>query len=134
MMMNKIRGLIAKYHYSQILLFGLLAFGIFMKPVLFSMGEMHELEHDPKAAISHVDLGESHEVNPENPSQDDRANANVMHTLTHFAHNCDQPTCTEAGCIASLSAALSRTHIANPGDPPRKAARPETLFRPPISI
>lgn len=132
--MNIIRRFFAKHRFQQILLFGLLAFGILMKPVLFSMGEMHELQHDSIAAISHADLGASHAGNIQDSSQDDRKIANVLHTLTHFAHNCDQPTYTETVCFTSLDAALSRGHIAIPGDAPRKSGIPSTLFRPPISI
>jgi hypothetical protein len=132
--MNIIRRLIAKYRFLQILLLGLLAFGILIKPVLFSMGEMHELQHDPKAAISHVDLSAAHDENQQSPDHKDSIGSNMLHSLTHFAHNCDQPTCNEAGCFASLSAALSRAQIANLGDAPRKSAIHSTLFRPPISI
>lgn len=134
MRMSIIRRQFSKNRFPQILLLALLAFGILIKPVLFSMGEMHELQHDPKAAISHVDLDASHDGNAQDSGQDDRTNASALHTLTHFAHHCEQPTCTEAGCFASLDAALGRVHIPTPGESHRKSAIPATLFRPPISV
>jgi hypothetical protein len=134
MKMNIIRRLLARHRFPQIMLLGLLAFGILIKPVLFSMGEMHELQHDPNAAISHVDFAVFHEESTQNTDQGGQTNAHTLHALTNFAHNCDQPTCTEAGCFASLGAGLCRAHIATPADAPRKSAIPTTLFRPPISI
>lgn len=132
--MNIIRHLFAKHPFTQILLLGLLAFGVLIKPVLFSMGEMHEIQHDPMAAISHMDLGAEHDENNQSPDHKGSAGALALHTLIHFAHNCDQPTCTETAFFASFGAALSLTLLPTLADSPRKSAMPASLFRPPISI
>lgn len=132
--MDFIRQFFAKQSFPQILLLGMLVFGILIKPVLFSLGEMHEIQHDPIAAISHMDLGAEHDENEQSPDHKDSIGSNALHALTHFAHNCDQPTCTETGCFASLGAALSLTLLPTLADSPRKSAMPASLFRPPISI
>ena len=132
MRMNIIRRLLARHRFPQILLLGLMAVGILIKPILFTMGEMHELQDNPKAVISHVYISTSHEGDPQESGQDGRTNASALHALTNFAHNCDQPTCTEIGCFASLSAVLSRLSIPTLSDSWRESVRPSSLLRPPI--
>lgn len=132
--MNIIRRLLARHRFPQILLLGLMAVGILIKPILFSMGEMHELQHDPMAAISHTDLGAEHDESGQSPDHKGSAGTSILHALTHFAHNCDQPTSTETGYFSSLSTASSNAYLPALTDSPRKSAVPVTLFRPPISI
>lgn len=132
MRMNIIRRLLTRHRFPQILLLGLMAVGILIKPILFSMAEMHELQDNPNAAISHVDIGASHDGNAQDSGQDDRTNASALHALTNFAHNCDQPTCTETGYFTSLSTVLSRTNIPVLSYSLRKSVRPSSLLRPPI--
>lgn len=133
-MMYYIRGLIAKNRFTQIILFGMLALGIIMKPVLFSIGEIHELQHDPMAAYHHADLSTSHVEDNQNLNQNQKVTTKVLHILTHYAHSGDQPTLNENGSFANLDAALSRNHIPTLIDAPLKTGIPSTLFRPPISI
>jgi hypothetical protein len=132
--MHIIRRLISEHRIPQIFLLGLLIFGILIKPFLYSLGEMHEIQHNPMAAISHIDLSAEHDENAEGPDHKDSLGSNALHALTHFAHNCDQPTCAETGCFAGLGPVLSRTHLPTIADSPRKSATPASLFRPPISV
>lgn len=132
--MIAIRYFLAEHRIAQNVLLAMLLFGILAKPVLFSLGEMHEIQHDPMAAISHSDLGAEHDESEQSPDHKGSEGSKALHALTHFAHNCDQPTNAETGYFAGLSAALSRIHLPIMVDSPRKSAIPATLFRPPISV
>jgi hypothetical protein len=132
--MNIIRRLFAKYRFVQICLFGLLAFGMLIKPVLFNLSEMHALQHNSTNAISHLDLGRIHDGEKQSPNSKDLTTTNTLHTLIHFTQNCDQSTSIETPCLADVLTAQNRAHLPIFDNSPQKSILPPSVFRPPITV
>ena len=76
----------------RVLVLVLFAFGLVMQPVIASLGEMHELAHDPTGghalAHSHTDHSDGKQVEPGDTTESGQEPASTLHFLMHHAHCC----------------------------------------------
>ncbi len=122
----------------RVFVLGLLALGLVMKAVLASIGELHELAHDPTGTHALADHGDhASEVSQDHDSQDegrqDERGSNALHALIHFAHCCCQPSLTALSPI-DVAAAPPSGHALLMPEPQVKPHAPALApFRPPIA-
>ena len=122
----------------RVFLFALLALGMLLKPMLESMGEIHELAHDPVASQASANFGEdaadaSHAIGLQTGGDQREGAEDPLHALDHIAHCC---------CPSSLTSspiALATATPASTERPHLQASQvvPQALriapFRPPIT-
>lgn len=117
----------------RLLALGVLALALLMRPVLSSMGEIHELTHDPSGQHLDVDHGRGAGAHDAAKEGREGKSAGVLHAFLHFAHCCGQ---------ASFGPPEGPAAGLNPPPPPRIAevapvpaatAHWTTPFRPPIA-
>ena len=111
----------------------LFALGLVLQPVFASIGELHELAHDPSGthAVAHTDHSDSVGDELNATEESDPAPTSTLHFLMHHAHCCGQ----------SAMAVLQAVRVA-PGASSPALAEPQRLmqapslapFRPPISV
>jgi hypothetical protein len=114
----------------RLIAYAILALSLLLRPVLASLGEMHELAHDPSG--SHLDVGHF-PGSAAQPPADEGSDQSALHTLLHFAHCCGQ---LSAGAVS-----VAIDTLTPPADVRvlsfRLAAVPstrwQTPFRPPIA-
>lgn len=116
----------------RLFVLGLLALSLLLKPVLASMGELHELAHDPSGQHSHVDefAGDADGEASGKGGNDDELG--TLHMLLHFAHCCGHSPAATLPAIPTVTglpvgnshAPLSVDRLAS--------ALSRSLFRPPI--
>lgn len=122
----------------RVFVLGLLALGLVMKPVLASLGELHELAHDPTGIHALADHGDhasevsQDEITYDESRQDERG-SDALHALIHFAHCCGQSSLTALPAIAAIAA----PPVADALLMPEPQILPQALvlapFRPPIA-
>ena len=120
----------------RVFVLALFVLGLILQPVLASLGELHELAHDPSGLHSHS-VQSDHSAMPSTlSSQGPQAAARTatLHVLLHFAHCCAQSSVvmtTGLAFVAGVPAASQpieqRAQVVLP-------ARPMALFRPPIPM
>ena len=72
----------------RVLVLAMFVLGVAMQPVLASLGELHELSHDPSGNHAHAaHAGDA--VAAETPDDED---PRALHVLLDFARCCGQPT------------------------------------------
>lgn len=76
----------------RILLLALFSLSLVLQPVLASMGELHELAHDPTGGHAHVDHGDALADELSAADAEEKGTAVTLHVLLHFAHCCGQST------------------------------------------
>jgi hypothetical protein len=110
-----------------------LALSLLLRPVLSSIGEVHELAHDPSGQhldISHAGQSSTHDAAGERKEGKD---ASTLHALLHFAHCCGQASTVPPDSPGHLQHSLPAPVIADNGALRPALARWTTPFRPPIS-
>jgi len=106
---------------------GLLVLSMMARPVLFAIGEAHELAHDPSGRHAHV-------IEADRPAVDAAPEErSVGHALLHFAHCCAQLSVAMPDGLF-LPAVMPRTSLAVRPEvtAPGEGAR-VSPFRPPIA-
>lgn len=112
---------------------GLLALGLVMKPVLASLGELHELAHDPTEVHASAGHGDhTHDAFQDEGAQDERG-AEALHALVHFAHCCGQSSLASLPAIAAIAAPPSADALLMPEPQMLSQALSLAPFRPPIT-
>lgn len=117
---------------------GLLALGLVMKPVLVSIGELHELAHDPTGTHAlAAQADHAHDVSQADSLQDegrqDERGADTLHALIHFAHCCGQSSLASLPAIATVAAPPSAEALLMPEPQVLSQALSLAPFRPPIT-
>lgn len=104
----------------------MLVFGLVARPVLASIGETHELAHDPSGQHAHVIESDT---TADTDASEERS---AGHALLHFAHCCGQMSVT----ITELPSLPAAAPIAGPvllfETGPAAAGVRGSPFRPPI--
>jgi hypothetical protein len=117
----------------RLLVLGLVAIALLMRPVLASFGEAHELAHDPSGMHAHV---EHTDAITDELASDERGEegAATLHTLLHLAHCCGQSTAATPPALPLIQPPLKAADPALADSQRPAAARIETPFRPPIAV
>lgn len=105
-----------------------LMFGLAIQPVLASIGELHELAHDPAGSHGYVDGDASATALVADQSD----SAETLHTLLEFAHCCGQSTTSAPSALIwpeQYAPALTLPIVEAQTVPGAHALAP---FRPPI--
>ncbi|RNF82550.1 hypothetical protein [Montanilutibacter psychrotolerans] len=113
----------------RVLVLAMFVLGVAMQPVLASLGELHELSHDPSGSHAHAaHAGDA--VAAE--TADGEGNPRALHVLLDFAHCCGQPTAMPLSSPQMpMAIAASVALPMGPSQPPT-AARNLAPYRPPI--
>lgn len=72
----------------RVIVLGLAALGLVLQPVMATVGEMHELAHDPSGMHSHDLHAEELDAELAAAGEQDQGGAKTLHVLLHFAHCC----------------------------------------------
>lgn len=119
----------------RVIAYAIFALSLLLRPVLASMGEMHEFAHE--SAGQHLDVGDGsvhhHDEPAPHDSGSDEDGSGALHTLLHLAHCCGQGAAVQFA-VAFDPVRLepsSRAEAALDADV-RQASWP-TPFRPPIT-
>jgi len=124
----------------RIFVLGVLALGMALTPVLGSLGELHELAHDPSGSHvpathgdHHAPAADSHDVAAADTGAEDGQGTDPLHALLHFAHCCGQQSLTGSTLIPLLAQPASSSALLMPDAQlmPKSAAL--APFRPPIT-
>lgn len=114
----------------RILVLGLFALALVLQPVLASVGELHELAHDPSGAHSHVH--DAADVDPQSTTDTGLEDGvETFHVLLDFAHCCGATAATVSG-LKPLCCLPSSGRLAIPKAAFPPAARLQAPFKPPI--
>ncbi|TWI01896.1 hypothetical protein IP90_02456 [Luteimonas cucumeris] len=126
----------------RVFVLGLLAFGLVTKPVLASIGELHEFAHD--STQTHALAGhEDHAQAAADASTDDRPHdehpqeergTDALHALVHFVHCCGQTPLASLPALAIMATppASGTLLMSAPQMPPQALSL--APFRPPIAV
>lgn len=117
----------------RLIAYAILAFSLLLRPVLASVGELHELAHDPSG--SHLDIssggGATHH---DKVSEDEEGGSSAaMHTLLHFAHCCGQVSAAAVAVAFDGLRLLRAVRLHEPLGAALTLARWQSPFRPPIT-
>lgn len=141
--MLRLRHAIRPLSLPRVLVLALLVLGVLAKPVLASIGEVHELQHDPAGRHLHLDDGDRHL-----PVADTRADSEplttppvaptsdgdgLLHELLHFAHCCGQSPQSVPAVVTTMPAAPGDTTLAARTSVPAPRHHAHGVFRPPIT-
>ncbi len=111
-------------------LLGALALGLVLQPIFASLGELHELQHDPVG--SHA-IAMPHDHASGEAVEDHGEDADPLHTLIHLAHCCSQSFANFSSLLL-LAALLPRETLPLPATQVHAKALSLAPFRPPIAI
>ena len=124
----------------RVFVLGLLALGMAMMPVLGSLGELHELAHDPSGSHGVATHGEHHASAADSHGSDqadadgaEGQGSDPLHALLHFAHCCGQQSLTASALMPSLVQPASSTALRIPVAQDIPRAPTLAPFRPPIT-
>ena len=123
------RRLVSLIRLSAVMVF---AIALLVGPVLSSIGEIHELAHDPSGQHSDVESGRGRSTHNTIQEQREGKAADALHALLHFAHCCGQAS---AAFQAQVLDAVEIVPITPPAvfvDATVPRARWYAPFRPPI--
>lgn len=117
----------------RVFVLGMLALGLMMKPVLTSIGELHELAHDPSG--THAVAGHAEHVLDASQDEDeqDASGSAALHALIHFAHCCGQSSLASLPAIAFMAAPPCADAVVMPEPQVLLHALSLAPFRPPIT-
>lgn len=108
------------------------ALTLLVGPVLSSIGEVHELAHDPSGQHSDVESGHRRSTHNTVREQQEGKAADTLHALLHFAHCCGQASAAFQAKILDAVEIAPATRPAAFVDASVSRARWYTPFRPPI--
>jgi hypothetical protein len=114
----------------------LFALGLVLQPVFASIGELHELAHDPSGshAVAHTDHSNSVGNELSAAEELDPAPAGTLHFLMHHAPCCGQSAMAVLQTVRVAPIALGASCPVL-GEPQRLLQAPSLApFRPPISV
>lgn len=110
----------------RMLAVAMLVFGLVARPVLASIGETHELAHDPSGQHGHaIEMGTA----ADGDASEERSPG---HALLHFAHCCGQMSVTMTEVPSLSGAALIAGPLLVYESGPAAAGVRGSPFRPPI--
>jgi len=124
----------------RVFVLGMLMLGMALMPVLTSVGELHELAHDPTGnhglsthGDHHDAAVESHDGAAEDTAGEDGQGSDPVHALLHLAHCCGQQSLTATALMPVLphSEPSTALHMPDTQVLPRTPAL--APFRPPIT-
>lgn len=110
----------------------LFVLGLVVQPVFASLGELHELAHDPSGLHSHSLQSDHSTMASRGPRAD--ARAATLHVLLHFAHCCTQSSVVMTTGLALLTGVPAASQPTERRAQVVLPARPMALFRPPIPM
>lgn len=118
----------------RVLVLVLFALGLVLQPVFASIGELHELAHDPSGAHapSHTDHSDSTDDQLSATETSDPSPTGTLHFLMHHAHCCGQSAMAALPAVRIVPIALNAACPAL-AEPQRLQQAPSLApFRPPI--
>ena len=142
--MLRLRHALRPLSLPRLLVLALLVLGVLAKPVLASIGEVHELQHDPAGRHLHLDDDGRHlpvaddaradsEPTTTRPAGAPSDGDGLLHELLHFAHCCGQSPQSVPAVAATLPAAPGDTALATRTSVPAPRHHAHGVFRPPIT-
>lgn len=119
----------------RLLAYAILALSLLLRPVLSSLGEIHELAHDPTGSHFDVAAGadKHHGQAADAHGTGDGGDAKVLHSLLHFAHCCGQLSAAMFEATSGALAPVAAGSLRATNDPSLPLAPWQTPFRPPIT-
>ncbi|HZX81080.1 MAG TPA: hypothetical protein VFE72_09035 [Lysobacter sp.] len=111
----------------------ILALAVLARPMLSSLGEMHELAHDP-SGLHGAGAGASGHEHDTATTGNDAERTDTLHALLHFAHCCGQASAVPLDARLRLPAGIAHARPMYPLDAALSRGRWATPFRPPIRI
>lgn len=117
----------------RLLALAVLALSLLLRPVLSSMGEIHELAHDPTGQHLDVDHSAGPTAHSESKEGKEGKGAGALHAFLHFAHCCGQATVGPPDLAAHVADSGPSTRLLDLGTARPPVARWTTPFRPPIA-
>lgn len=120
----------------RLLMLALLVLGVLSKPVLASIGEIHELQHDPSGQHLLLESDDGHlPVVGADTLGDATADDGdgLIHELLHFAHCCGQSPQSVPAMAMTVPAPAIATNPPAPAAVPAPRHRCQDVFRPPIA-
>ncbi|HUH90548.1 MAG TPA: hypothetical protein VLZ76_07825 [Lysobacter sp.] len=120
----------------RVFVLALFVSGLVVQPVLASLGELHELAHDPSGLHSHS-VQSDHSAMPSIlSSQQPQAAARTatLHMLLHFAHCCAQSSVVMTTGLAFVAGVPTASQPTEQRAQVVLPTRPMALFRPPIPM
>lgn len=124
----------------RVFVLGMLSLGMALMPVLASVGEIHELAHDPSGSHAMATHGDHHDAADESHEElvadadgEDGQGTDPLHALLHFAHCCGQQSLTASALMPVLAQPEPSAALLMPDAQvvPRSPAL--APFRPPIT-
>lgn len=116
----------------RLIAYAILALALLVRPVLASLGEMHELAHDPSG--SHLDISSGGGTHHDELSEaSEGSEASALHTLLHFAHCCGQLSAAAVAITFDAANPAPTVRVHGPPNASVPMARWQTPFRPPIT-
>lgn len=125
----------------RVFVLGMLALGMALMPVLASVGEIHELAHDPSGRhglATHGDhhdaVADSHDDGGSGVAGEDGQGSDPLHALLHFAHCCGQQSLTASAVMPVLARPQPSAALLMPDAQVVPRSPVLAPFRPPITI
>jgi len=119
---------------------GLLALGMALMPVLASVGELHELAHDPSGSHGLAMHGDHHDAADDSHNEpaadgagEDGQGPDPLHALLHFAHCCGQQSLTASALMPVLAQPEPSAALLMPDAQVAPRSPALAPFRPPIT-
>jgi hypothetical protein len=124
----------------RVFVLGMLALGMALMPVLASVGELHELAHDPSGSHGLATHGEHHDAAVDSRDDgesgvagEDGLGSDPLHALLHYAHCCGQQSVTGARLMPVLAQPAAGAALLMPRAQVVPYAPVLAPFRPPIT-
>lgn len=110
-----------------------LALSLLLRPVLSSLGEIHELAHDPTGQHLDVDHGSGQTTHDAAKENKEGKGAGALHAFLHFAHCCGQVSFGPPAASVYASEIHPQPQRTDLAVTRPAVARWTTPFRPPIA-
>lgn len=124
----------------RVIVLGLLALGMALMPVLASLGELHELAHDPSGSPGlathgehHAAASDSHDFDEADADGAEGQGSDPLHALLHFAHCCGQQSLSGSAFMPLLAQSGSIAALLMPDTQDVPLAPALAPYRPPIT-
>lgn len=117
----------------RVLVLGLIALGLVLQPVMATVGEMHELAHDPSGMHSHDLHADELDAELAAAGEQDQGEAKTLHVLLHFSHCCGAAAAM-LPIVKALPVMPLSGRLAIATTPILLQARLTSPFKPPIFV